>query len=214
MTPRTVVAFAAAFALGFGLVWLLHGRLQPSAPSPPPAAAPAAPRPPAAPAAQQAPERTAVARAVKAPPAGEGAPFPEAEPRHADPDPPLDPGDAPYYERHPMSAVPHVVVRGWGARGDSAVRGVVGVYVVVDPALSEADLERLARDIRSYHADADVLSVRILDSERAATYDRHTDGGALAAEHLVGRVTRNDRFELDQIEIRGRAIDPEAAEGE
>jgi len=118
-------------------------------------------------------------------------------------------GDLRYYEKYPMSRIPHRVVRGWGARGAGSLPGAVGVFVVVDPRISDAELETLARDIRDYHHDADALSVRILDSHEAATYDRHSDGGALAAEHLVALASRNERLEEDVIEVRGRAVEPD-----
>lgn len=108
-----------------------------------------------------------------------------------------------YAERPPMSRVPHTVVRGWGARGGGRVPGVVGVYVVVAPGISDEDLERLALDISDFHHDASALSVRILDSDRAATYDHHIDGGALAAEHLVATLNRNDQLGTDRLEVRG-----------
>ena len=66
---------------------------------------------------------------------------------------------------------------------------------------------------RAYHSGAHALSVRILDSERAARYDRHSDGGALAAAHLIGLVNRNERLGTDRIEIRGRVIQPSGSGG-
>ena len=116
-------------------------------------------------------------------------------------------GDLGLYERVPMSDVPHHVVRGWGARGSGKLPGVVGAYVIVDPAITDDTLERLARDIRIYHLDADAVSVRILDSEQAAIYDRHSDGGELAAAHLVGSLSRNSSLGIDRIEIRGTRFD-------
>ena len=106
-----------------------------------------------------------------------------------------------------MSPVPHQVVRGWGALGAGEVPGVVGAFVIVDPEIADEQLAELARDIRAYHSDADALSVRILDSEHAARYDRHSDGGALAAAHLVGLINRNEQFGTDRVEIRGRVIE-------
>jgi hypothetical protein len=117
-------------------------------------------------------------------------------------------GDLVFYERKPMSAIPHRVVRGWGARGAGRVPGFVGAVVVVDPSISDERLVRLARDIRAYHSDAEALSVRILDSERAGLYDRHSDGGALLARHLVGVVNRNARLGTDRITVRGREVTP------
>lgn len=141
----------------------------------------------------------------------------DAVPRHADTaahdhltmeDPT---GDLMLYERLPMSAIPHHVVRGWGAHGAGDVPGIVGAYVIVAPGLTDEDLEKLARDIRAYHDDAEALAVRILDSEHAATYDRHSDAGELAAAHLVGMVNRNERLEMDRITIRGRTIESTAS---
>jgi hypothetical protein len=135
------------------------------------------------------------------------------EPGHADHAALEDPtGDLELYRERPMSAVPHEVVRGWGARRGGRIPGLVGAYVVVDPSRSDQELERLARDIRDFHYDAEALSVRILDSEEAAVYDRHGDGGALAAEHLVGRVNVNERLGVNRIEIRGRVIESAEAD--
>ena len=107
-----------------------------------------------------------------------------------------------------MSTVPHRVVRGWGAHGAGQVPGFVGAIVVVAPSIPDERLVQLARDIRAYHGDAKALSVRILDSERAGLYDRHADGGALLAKHLVGRVSRNVELGMDRITIRGEEIEP------
>ena len=117
-------------------------------------------------------------------------------------------GDLGLYERRPMSTVPHRVVRGWGAHGAGQVPGFVGAIVVVAPSIPDERLVQLARDIRAYHGDAKALSVRILDSERAGLYDRHADGGALLAKHLVGRVSRNVELGMDRITIRGEEIEP------
>ena len=118
-------------------------------------------------------------------------------------------GDVPHYADYPMSGVPHVVARGWGARGDGAVRGHVGVWVVVDPALGDAQLERLARDIRAYHDGAAALSVRILDSSGPAMRDPEDDGPQPLSKHRVGAVSRDRKLGWDQIEVRGRVIEIE-----
>ena len=60
----------------------------------------------------------------------------------------------------------------------------------------------------AYHQGAKALSVRVLDSEEAATYDRHADGGALAKRHLVASVSRSEGLGLDSIEVRGAPIEP------
>jgi hypothetical protein len=117
-------------------------------------------------------------------------------------------GDLELYARQPLSQVPHRVLKGWGAGSQAKVPGVVGVYVIVDPRISTRDLEFLAREIREYHRDADALTARILDSEEAATYDRHIDGGALLQRHLVATVHRNARLGVDEIQVRGVSIEP------
>ena len=116
--------------------------------------------------------------------------------------------DLELYAQQPLSTVPHRVLKGWGAGSDAKVPGVVGVYVIVDPRISTRDLEFLARDIREYHRDADALTVRIVDSEEAATYDRHIDGGALLQRHLVATVHRNARLGVDEIQVRGVSVEP------
>jgi hypothetical protein len=113
-----------------------------------------------------------------------------------------------WYAAHPLSPVPHAIARGWGAAPESRRRGVVGLYVIVDPDLSTRDLEQLARDIYAYHASASELTVRILDSEEAATYDRHVDGGERLHRRIVAMVRRNLQLEVDSIEVRGEPIDP------
>jgi len=138
-----------------------------------------------------------------------------------DPERPAEPGrpehahelatDTPDFELYrgrPMSAVPHRIVRAWGAAGGSETPGMVGAFVVVEPGISDEELARLCRDIRAYHQGAKALSVRVLDSEEAATYDRHADGGALAKRHLVASVSRSEGLGLDSIEVRGAPIEP------
>jgi hypothetical protein len=127
---------------------------------------------------------------------------------HATADDSVAPSDLELYAREPLSEVPHRVLKGWGAGNDAKIPGVIGVYVIVDPSLSTRDLEFLARDIREYHRDVDALTVRILDSEEAATYDRHIDGGARLERHLVATVHRNERLGIDEIQVRGVSIEP------
>jgi len=112
------------------------------------------------------------------------------------------------YARRPMSAVPHRVVRAWGASDDPKQLGLVGAYVIVEPGMTDAQLIQLCRDIREYHRDANVLSVRILDSEQAATYDRHIDGGALKNQHQVATVSRDPTIGVDDIQVRGELVKP------
>jgi hypothetical protein len=84
----------------------------------------------------------------------------------------------------------------------------VGLRVVVSPNLPTSALEQLVRDMRGHYGDADIFSALIYDSEEAAQYDRHIDGGALANRHLVARVVRDRSLGEDTVEIRGILIEP------
>jgi hypothetical protein len=133
----------------------------------------------------------------------------EAPEAHGDPEPaPAPTADLALYAKRPMSAVPHRVIRGWGASGDRSQLGLVGAYVIVEPGISDEQLAKLCRDIQEYHRDAKALSVRILDSEEAATYDRHIDGGALKNEHQVATVTRDPALGVDAVHVRGELVEP------
>jgi hypothetical protein len=152
-------------------------------------------------------------------PAGPSAPVavaPKVEPEaagsdahdHAEPEAPAGTEDLLLYARRPMSATPHRVLRGWGASDDPSNLGLVGAYVIVDPGMSDQQLIQLCRDVREYHRDAKALSVRILDSEDAATYDRHVDGGAYKDQHQVATVTRDPKHDVDEIRVRGEIVKP------
>jgi len=202
---RRLVLGTAALLLGALTVWWLLSRPAPTGPLPPSA------------------EETAATASTAARPPSDGlhsefasAPEPPPAPTAraqddlvAGVDPEVEAegqetlGELGLYAARPLSTVPHQVLKAWGADPGAGV----GLYVIVAPSLPTADLERLARDIREYHGDADSLNVRILDSERAATYDRHLDGGELLQLHLVATVRRNERFGVDSIEIRGVPVD-------
>jgi hypothetical protein len=112
------------------------------------------------------------------------------------------------FASRPVSQVPHRVLGAWDEDHASSTLGKRRALVlVVEPGMSNGELEALARDIRLQHADAVILDVSIYDSERAATQSRAIDGGALAFRHLVAEVKKNDRIPLDAIRIRGRRID-------
>lgn len=119
------------------------------------------------------------------------------------------PEDWPTLLDHPLSDVPHHVLLAWGDRTESGVPGIAGLKVIVDPNLPTAELDRLARDIRERSLEAGIFHARIYDSEGAATYDRHTDGGARAERHQVAVVTRNTLQGLDVVKVRGVQIQPE-----
>ncbi len=116
------------------------------------------------------------------------------------------PGLVTWLNENPLSPIPHEVIRAWG--GGPGGAGPIGLRIVVDPNLPTVELEELLLDVRTAYGAADVLSTHIYDSEEAATYDRHIDGGALAALHLVARVVRDTALEVDTIQIRGLAIEP------
>ena len=113
---------------------------------------------------------------------------------------------AAWLNENPISPTPHAVIRAWG--GGPGGPGPVGLRIVVDQNLPTVELEVLLRDVRTAYGAADVLSTHVYDSEEAATYDRHIDGGALAALHLVARVVRDTALKVDTIQIRGQAIEP------
>ena len=202
---RRLVLGAAGLLLGVLAVWWLlsspapRGPLPPSAEQTPAAAATAAHPPSDGP-------RSEVASAPESPPAP---PAGRQDDRLLGVDPEVEgegleaPGDLDLYVARPLSTVPHQVLKGWGANRGAGV----GLYVIVAPGLPTAELERLARDIREYHANADSLNVRVVDSEWAATFDRHLDGGELLRLHLVATVRRNERFGVDSIEIRGVPVE-------
>jgi hypothetical protein len=121
---------------------------------------------------------------------------------------PASSGDLGVYAERPMSAVPHQVARAWGLTGDPQQLGLVGAFVVVKPGISNEELAKLCRDIQAYHRNAKVLGVRVFDSEEAANYDRSTDGGGLAAQHLVARVGRDASLGVDTCVVRGEVVKP------
>ncbi len=111
-----------------------------------------------------------------------------------------------WLNQNPLSPHPHEIARAWG--GSPGATRPVGLYVVVRPNLPTSQLEALARDLRAAYADAGVFALQVFDSEEAATYDRHTDGGALAELHLVARVVRDEALGTDTLQIRGNVIEP------
>jgi hypothetical protein len=109
----------------------------------------------------------------------------------------------------PLSEVPHALVGAWDDLPDSDQPGAHRTIVaVVDAEMSSNDLERFVRDIRDRHIDAEILDIRVYDSEAAATRSGYRDGGAERATHLVADVKRNDRLDYDQIKVRGEILAP------
>ena len=122
---------------------------------------------------------------------------------------PLDRIEFPRMEKligAPLSAEPHEVVGAWDGEDDSPLPGRRRSFVlVVDPGISDAQLEALARDARAAQRDASLLDVRIFDDEAASRRPRMLRAGG---EHLVAEVKRNDAVGLDLIRVRGRRIEP------
>lgn len=112
-----------------------------------------------------------------------------------------------WLNENPLSESPHQVLRAWGGRPGKATRPV-GLTIVVNQHLPTPALERLARDVRERYQEAPIFSTEIFDSEEAASYDRHSDGGALAARHLVARVVRDESLGVDSLRVRGYSLEP------
>jgi hypothetical protein len=108
-----------------------------------------------------------------------------------------------------QSEVPHQTVGAWDESPESDSPGQRRAFVVVvEPQISDAELEALARDLRDQHRDARILNVRIYDSEKGARRAGWVDGGELAHRHLVAQVSINEGLGLDVIRVRGRRIEP------
>jgi hypothetical protein len=108
----------------------------------------------------------------------------------------------------PLSEVPHEVIGAWDEQPDSPRPGSHRTFVaVVNPGISDSELEALLRDIRQRNRGAEVLDVRVYDSAEAARRPSYLDGGALRQRHLVAEIKRNDRLSFESIEIRGAALE-------
>lgn len=151
------------------------------------------------------PSERAAPRAAPDPEAGSGFPG-GAAPAGAPPAPGAAGVDAP--EAPPLSAIRHRVVRSWGAAPGSGSNAPRELHLVVEPSLGTPQLEQLLRDVLAHHAEAEVLTIRIYDSEHAATYDRHSDGGALAERHLVASMSRHRLLGVESLRVRGVDLDP------
>jgi len=184
----------SAFAAFGGWLWLRElGTAIPPAPESPRADAPTP--------SLQAPEPRAAL-----PP--DATPATQPELRGAPARNPASSGDLDVYAQRPMSSVAHQVARAWGLTDDPQQLGFVGAFVVVKPGISNAELAKLCRDIEAYHRNARALGVRVFDSEDAASYDRSSDGGAFAAQHLVARVGRDASLGVDTCVVRGEPVKP------
>jgi hypothetical protein len=200
-----LVTLLVGLAVGGAAVWMLR---QPEA-TPPAEPAPSLPEAPLDERAEiQAPADVRVPTDLELDP----------ERKYYSPPPEDPPADVPTKVEYPLvekylqqsfSEIPYTLVGAWDERRDEPQRGIRRAFVaVVDPAISDADLETLARQIRSQHEDAEILNVRIFDSEDAATRPTWLDGGAYAWEHLVAEVKRNTRVPAEVIRVRGRLLTP------
>jgi len=199
--PRWLAALIAACAAVGSLCWLAQ-----PAPEPAPVARLPAPRssgdassrtrPPTV---RSAPRAAPDPEARATPPTGPAPAEAAAKPGAAG----VDPSEA-----LPLSPIRHRVLRSWGAAPGSGSSGPRELHLVVEPSLGTGELDQLLRDVVSHHAEADVLTIRIYDSEEAVTYDRHSDGGALAERHLVASMSRHRRLGVESLRVRGVEIDP------
>lgn len=143
----------------------------------------------------------------------ESAPSEEDE-AQADAPPALPPTRVEYtvarkYEEQKLSEVDHRMLGAWDDARDTQTPGRHRSFVlIVEPDLSDRQLESLARDVHQLHHDADRLDVRIYDRENAATDARVTDGGRYAHAHQVAQVKRHRGLNVDVIRVRGRIVGP------
>lgn len=113
------------------------------------------------------------------------------------------------YEGRVDSGIPHVIVAAWD---DGAEDGALGrrraLIAVVESRVPDADLERLVRDLRDSHRDAEHLLVRVFDDERAAFQPSWTDQGAMRRDHLVAELRRTGASGRERLVVRERVIKP------
>jgi len=208
MTPRTLAILGVLVGVAGGLAFALT-RPQPRSVAPPPVVEPALPD-----------------EATDTPAAAPGTPQPlTAEDWEAalggDPEPVSEDVPAPpatgtlsmpiaaKLAPEPLSAVPHELVGAWDDLPDSERPGAHrAIVAVVDPNVSDKDLEQLVWDIREQHRGAEILDVRVYDSAEAASRSSAGDGAAERASHLVAGVKRNDRLGYDEVTVRGRNVGP------
>ena len=102
----------------------------------------------------------------------------------------------------PLSEVPHELVGAWDDRRGEPELGLHRVLVaVVSPDAGDAEIERLLRDAQARHREAEVLDVRVYDSDASAR-----KAGWLGERRLVGEIKRNDRLGYEAMMVRGELV--------
>ena len=111
------------------------------------------------------------------------------------------------YREQVWSDVPHELIAAYDGLEASNTEGSRRLFIaVVSPELSDAHIAQLVRDLRARHQDAEVLRVRIFDSQAAATHPSWTNGGATRKAHLVANFYRNG--DRERFLLRGIEVDP------
>lgn len=111
------------------------------------------------------------------------------------------------YRNQVWSDVPYELLAAQDDREGEQAEGARRLFVaVVDPKLSDGQIERLVRDFRARHREAEVLRIRIFDSREAASRPSWSDGGAARREHLVADLYREPGRE--RFLLRGREVRP------
>ena len=111
------------------------------------------------------------------------------------------------YREQVWSDIPHELIAAYDGLEASNTEGSRRLFIaVVSPELPDAHIAQLVRDLRARHRDAEVLRVRIFDSQAAATHPSWTNGGATRKAHLVANLYRNG--DREQFLLRGIEVDP------
>ena len=97
----------------------------------------------------------------------------------------------------------------WDDASDAGERGERRAFILlVDPELTDAQLEDLVRDVLDRNRDAAFVNLRVFDSEEAAVTPSHTDGGRFAYSHMVATLRHNTQSGSSAMQIRGRGVQP------
>lgn len=111
------------------------------------------------------------------------------------------------YRDQVWSDVPHELVAAHDGLEEQEGEGARRLFIaLVEPGLSDEQIERLVRDFRARHREAEVLRIRVFDDREAAGRPSWTDGGAALREHLVADLYREPGRE--RFVVRGREVNP------